>query len=80
MSESVKQILLSLLMVGAQSRKSAIEKKNLAERSKLEEKELNTKIDSLIEEGYIKVERSKDNESWIYLTPRGVVAASSIYS
>ena len=79
MSESVKQILLSLLMVGAQSRKSAIAKKNLAERSKLEEKELDTKIDSLIEEGYIEVE-SKDNEFWVYLTPRGVVAASSIYS
>lgn len=79
MSESVKQILLSLLMVGAQSRKSAIEKKNLAERSNLEERELDTKIDSLIEEGYIEVE-SKDTEAWIYLTPRGVVAASSIYS
>ncbi len=67
-------------MVGAQSRKSAIEKTNLAERSNLEERELDTKIDSLIGEGYIEVERIKDNESWIYLTPRGVVAASSIYS
>ncbi len=79
MSESVKRILLSLLMVEAQSRKSAVEKKDLAKRSELEEKELNTKIDCLIDEGYIKVE-SKDNELWIYLTPRGVVAASSIYS
>ena len=79
MSESVKRILLSLLMVEAQSRKSAVEKKNLAKRSELEEKELDTKINSLIDEGYIKVE-SNDNEFWIYLTPRGVVAASSIYS
>ena len=79
MSESVKKILLSLLMVEAQSRKSAIEKKSLAERSELEEKELDTKIGNLIDEGYIKVE-SSENASWIYLTPRGVVAASSIYS
>ena len=79
MSESVKKILLSLLMVGAQSRKSAIEKKDLAERSKLKEEDLDVKIDCLIDEEYIKVERN-ENEVWIYLTPRGVVAASSIYS
>lgn len=66
-------------MVGAQSRKSAIEKKDLAERSKLKEEDLDVKIDCLIDEEYIKVERN-ENEVWIYLTPRGVVAASSIYS
>ncbi|MCL4436538.1 MAG: hypothetical protein M1503_03905 [Thaumarchaeota archaeon] len=75
----MKKILLSLLMVGAQSRKSAIEKKDLAERSKLKEEDLDVKIDCLIDEEYIKVERN-ENEVWIYLTPRGVVAASSIYS
>ncbi len=79
MSESVKQILLVLLMVEAQSRKSAVEKKELIVRSKLEEEEINGKIDSLIDEGYILVEKNND-EVWIYLTPRGVVAASSIYS
>jgi predicted transcriptional regulator len=78
-SESVKQILLALMRVGAQSIESAVEKKEIIERVNLEEEELDSKINNLINEGYMKIERN-NNEARIYLTPLGIVAASSIYS
>jgi CTP-dependent riboflavin kinase len=79
MSETIRRLLVALMTSGAQSSERAIHSGRFAEMCRIEENEVTATIKRLVDEGYGISERREDGV-WIYLTPQGVLVASSLYS
>lgn len=78
-SSIVKNLLSSLLTLGAVDRSKALTIMELSERTGMETRCIDSTIPLLIHSGYV---ASIDSESGVrfYLTPNGILAASSLYS
>lgn len=79
MSEAVKKILATLMIYGAQTEEKAVKQDDLAAPCNLDPNTLETEVKKLIRSGHIKT-HTRGNTTYLYLTPTGIVAASSIYS
>lgn len=79
MSEAVKKILATLMIYGAQTAEKAVKTEDLAVSCNLDPNTLETEVEKLIRSGHIKT-HTRDETIYLYLTPTGIVAASSIYS
>jgi DNA-binding MarR family transcriptional regulator len=75
----VRSILSSLLTLGAVDPLKALTLRELSERTGIETVHIDSSIRILIYSGYVS---SIDSENGIrfYLTPNGILAASSLYS
>ncbi|MEM2739453.1 MAG: hypothetical protein QXQ29_01450 [Candidatus Bathyarchaeia archaeon] len=75
----VRSLLSSLLTLGAVDRFKALTIVELSERTGMEAAHIDSSIHILLHSGYV---ASIDSESGVkfYLTPNGILAASSLYS
>lgn len=79
MSESLKRILSSLMVMGAQSPDRAMSTDDLAGKLGMERNAVVSGLKSLIDAGYAKL-IDESGPSAVYLTATGIITASSTYS
>jgi DNA-binding MarR family transcriptional regulator len=79
MSEVPKKVLSTLMILGAQSSEKAISTGDLAAKLGIEKRVLDMELNSLVLDGYIVVHKLLGSKR-VYLTPTGIITASSAYS
>jgi DNA-binding GntR family transcriptional regulator len=79
MSEFPKRVLSLLLVTGAQSPDRAMSIDELAGKLGVGRSVIESELKSLVDAGYVKI-IGESGTSAVYLTPTGIITASSTYS
>jgi DNA-binding MarR family transcriptional regulator len=79
MSERSKQLLSTLLVLGAQSPERALASDELATKIGVKVSDIEGELKRLLDAGYAKITSSSGTPK-VYLTGTGIITASSTYS